>query len=280
MPAASSPTLADRLAIDRLDGSGEADTVAFVSRHPPDPHHVFGGLLVAQALRSAQFTVPEGRDAHSLHASFVRAGIGGQPIRYEVETTRDGASFCTRRVVARQTAVGQPASDDDVVMVLTADFHIDEPGLEYEVPAAAGIADPDDLPPSRRQSRVFESRYVPSVTGPAGMPHVWRSWFRPRVPLADDHQLHLQALVYLSDHGPSRAAKAPHMGRPRDSIARTVSLDHSVWLHRPVDVNGWLLFELAPVATGRGRGLSIGTVRTRDRVLVATVAQEVLLRPM
>ena len=108
----------------------------------------------------------------------------------------------------------------------------------------------------------------------AGMPHGRRSWFRPRSPLPDDPQLHLQALVYLSDHGPSRAAKAPHAGRPRDSIARTVSLDHSVWLHRPVDVNGWLLFELAPVATGRGRGLSIGTVRTRDRVLVATVAQE------
>lgn len=264
-PPPPAPALADRLSIDVTD---VADV--FVSTDLPDPQHVFGGLLVAQSLRAAQLTVPAGRDAHSLHASFVRAGEGAVPIRYDVERTRDGSSFSTRRVVARQSGV---------VMVLTADFHHDEPGLEYEAPPTAGIADPDDLPPSRMQSRVFESRAVPPVIGPAGMPHGRRSWFRPRVPLPDDAHLHQQALVYLSDHGPSRAAKAPHVTLPREAIARTLSLDHSVWLHRPVDVNDWLLFELVPVATGRGRGLSIGTVRTRDRVLVATVAQEVLLRP-
>lgn len=275
MPTTPAPTLADRLAVD--PASGPASGV-FVSRQPPDPQHVFGGLLVAQALRSAQMTVPDGRDAHSLHASFVRAGAGGQVIHYEVESTRDGASFSTRRVVARQATGGDRS--DDVVMVLTADFHRHEAGLEYETPATEGIPDPDELPLSRVQSRVFESRSVPPSSGTSGLPHGTRSWFRPRVPLPDDPHLHQHALVYLSDHGPSRAAKAPHAARPRDSFARTVSLDHSVWLHRPVDVNGWLLFELAPVATGRGRGLSIGTVRTRDRVLVATVAQEVLLRPV
>ena len=263
------PTLADRLAVDEVSGAAGR----FVSRRPPDPQHVFGGLLVAQALRSAQMTVRGDRGAHSLHASFVRAGAGGRLITYDVERTRDGSSFSTRRVVARQPGT-------DVVMVLTADFHRDEPGLEYETPATAGIADPDDLPLGRVQSRVFESRVVPPTADAAGLPHGTRSWFRPRVPLPDDPHIHQQALVYLSDHGPSRAAKAPHANRPRGSIARTVSLDHSIWLHRPVDVNGWLLFELAPVATGRGRGLSIGTVRTRDRVLVATVAQEVLLRPV
>jgi acyl-CoA thioesterase-2 len=268
VPPPPAPALAGRLAIDAVVESETSDV--FVSTDLPDPQHVFGGLLVAQSLRAAQLTVPDGRDAHSLHASFVSAGEGATPIRYEVERTRDGSSFSTRRVVARQSAV---------VMVLTADFHHDEPGLEYEAPATEGIADPDDLPPSRVQSRVFESRAVPAVMGPAGMPHGRRSWFRPRVPLPDDPHLHQQALVYLSDHGPSRAAKAPHVTLPRESIARTLSLDHSVWLHRPVNVNEWLLFELVPVATGRGRGLSIGTVRTRDRVLVATVAQEVLLRP-
>jgi acyl-CoA thioesterase-2 len=258
------PSLADRLAIDALGDD------SFVSHDPPDPVHVFGGLLVSQALRSAQATVPAGRDPHSLHASFVRAGTGGEPITYRVERTRDGTSFNTRRVVAEQR--------DGVVMVLSADFHRDEPGPEYEAPATEGVPDPDDLQPSRVQSRVFESRDVPAMVGPTGMPHGKRTWFRPRTPLPDDAMLHLHALVYLSDHGPSRAAKAPHAAQ-RDSIARTLSLDHSVWLHRRVDVNGWLLFELAPVATGRGRGLSLGTVRTRDRVLVATVAQEILLRP-
>jgi acyl-CoA thioesterase-2 len=273
MSAAPVHTLADRLAVDPVEGRVDV----FVSRQPPDPQHVFGGLLVAQALRSAQSTVPDGRDAHSLHASFVRAGTGGRVITYEVESTRDGSSFSTRRVVARQPGDGIPG---EVVMVLTADFHDAEHGLEYETPATAGIPDPDDLPLGRVQSRVFESRVVPAPDGRSLLPHGTRSWFRPRVPLPDDPHVHLQALAYLSDHGPSRAAKAPHANRPRGSIARTVSLDHSVWLHRPVDVNGWLLFELAPVATGRGRGLSIGTVRTRDRVLVATVAQEVLLRPV
>jgi acyl-CoA thioesterase-2 len=98
------------------------------------------------------------------------------------------------------------------------------------------------------------------------------------VPVPPDPLLHLQTLAYLSDHGPTRAAREPHSHLADDARRMSVSLDHSVWFHRPVDVNQWLLSELVPVATGRGRGLSLGTLRTVDGTLVATVAQEVLLR--
>src|SRR5215218_5813441 len=122
----SAPMPASHSMVDRLALTNEPGDV-FVSTAPTDARHVFGGLLIGQALRAAQLTVDATRPAHSLHASFVVAGAGGEHVRYEVERTRDGGSFGTRRVVARQSR--------GVVLVMTADFHDDEPGLEYELPA-------------------------------------------------------------------------------------------------------------------------------------------------
>src|SRR5215204_3603032 len=110
--------MADRLALDPIGDD------RFVSRRPPNPRHVFGGLLIGQALRAAALTVPEDRTAHALHGSFVVAGAGGEPIQYAVERTRDGGAFATRRVVAEQA--------HGTVFVLTADFQRDEVGVEYE----------------------------------------------------------------------------------------------------------------------------------------------------
>lgn len=256
--------MADRLALD------EHDTDRYVSRDPADGRRVFGGLLIGQAMRAAQLTAAAEQSAHAVHASFLVAGTGGEPIRYEVERTRDGASFGTRRVVARQQR--------GVVLVMTADFHRDEPGLEYEAPPTTGIPAPDGLRRGRYDSPWFESRDVPADAVENRIPHARRSWFRPNAPVPDDPLLHLQALAYMSDHGPTRAAREPHADLSDDARRMSVSLDHSVWFHRPVDVNDWLLSELVPVATGRGRGLSLGTIRARDGTLLATVAQEVLLR--
>ncbi len=261
--------MADRLALDPLDAPGGGPD-RFVSRRAPNPRHVFGGLLIGQALRAAALTVPTDRTAHALHASFVVAGAGGEPIRYAVERTRDGASFATRRVVAEQ--------DHGTVFVLTADFQRDEVGVEYEAPGTPGIPGPEDLPPGRYQTSWFQSCDVPIDVVPDVIPHTRRSWFRAVAPVPPDPALHLQSVAYLSDHGPTRAARAPHADLEDPARRQSVSLDHSVWFHRPVDVNGWLLVELVPVATGGGRGLSIGTIRRRDGRLVATVAQEVLLR--
>lgn len=237
----------------------------FVSRAVIDPHHVFGGLLIGQALRAAALTVGPHRPAHSLHASFVAAGSGGEAIRYSVERTRDGSSFANRRVVAEQAK--------GIVLVLTAGFHHDEPGPEYETPAPLDVPPPEDLPVGRYDSPLFESRDVPPMEG-----HVRRAWFRPTTPLPSDPALHLQAVAFLSDFGATRAAREPHAHLADDTRRQSVSLDHSIWFHRPVRVDGWLHSELAPVATGQGRGLALGSIRARDGALLATVAQEVLLR--
>jgi acyl-CoA thioesterase-2 len=150
--------------------------------------------------------------------------------------------------------------------------------LEYETPPTPGIPAPDDLEVGRYDSPWFESRDVPVEAVEGRLPHARRAWYRPNLPVPDDPLLHQQCLAYLSDHGPTRAARQPHATLGDDARRLSVSLDHSLWLHRPVDVNQWLLSELVPVATGRGRGLSIGTIRAADGALLATVAQEVLLR--
>lgn len=255
--------MVERLALDEL----AADV--YTTSETPAAGHVFGGLLIGQALRAAQLTVDDGKPAHSLHLSFALAGTGGEPIRYEVERTRDGSSFATRRVVARQ--------DKGVVAVLTADFHHDEPGVEFERPGTPGVPGPDGLERGRYDNPYIESRDVP-VMADDPVPFARRAWFRPTAPVPDDLLLHVQTLAYLSDHGPTRAAREPHAHLADDARRMSVSLDHSVWFHRPIDVNQWLLSELVPMATGRGRGLSIGTLRTIDGTLVATLAQEVLLR--
>ncbi|MCB1001590.1 MAG: thioesterase family protein [Acidimicrobiales bacterium] len=258
-PAA--PTMADRLALVPLPDEPDV----FASREPCDRGHVFGGLLIGQAARAAQLTAGD-RPMHSLHASFLVAGRGGEPLRIQVERTRDGSSFGTRRATVVQSR--GPS------LVLTADFHDTEDGLEYELPGDPDVPPPDDLPPGRYDNPWFMSRDVPVAEGSM----VRRAWFRPHAPVPDDPLLHLQCVAYLSDHGPTRAAREPHAALDTDANRMSVSLDHSVWFHRPVDVNQWLLSELWPVATGRGRGLAMGAIRTADGALVASVAQEVLLR--
>jgi acyl-CoA thioesterase-2 len=231
--------------------------------------HVFGGQLVAQALRAARRSGVD-RRPHSVHASFLGAADGRRTLTYEVERTRDGGSFSTRRVLARQ--------DDTVVFALTVGFHDPEDGPTYEVPADPGVPPPEDLPVGRYATPWFDSRDVPTAAGPPGMPHVRRAWFRARAPMPDDPATHDEALAYLTDHGPTRAVREPHADHPGMEGRMSVSLDHAVWFHRPARVDRWLLSELLPVSTGGGRGLAIGTVRTEDGMLVATVAQETLLR--
>lgn len=231
---------------------------------------MFGGLLVGQALRAASLTLSAAHPARSLHASFLTAGSGGEPLLHQVERTRDGNSFATRRVTVRQAR--------GIVLVLTADFHRVEDGDEFETPAISGVPGPDGLGPGRYDNPYVESRDVAVDIAPPVPLFARRAWFRVIEPLGPDAALHQHALAYLSDHGPTRAAREPHAHLDDDARRQSVSLDHSVWFHRPVDVNAWLLSELTPVSTSRGRGLAIGTIRTAEGMLAATVAQEVLLR--
>lgn len=248
-----------------LDDDGDASIRVQVGAE----RRVFGGMLVAQALRAAQRTVGTDRRPHSMHASFVGSADGRQPVRYEVERTRDGRSFSTRRVAARQ--------GDGIMFVSTVSFHVDEDGPRYELPAPLDVPSPDACPLGRYASPFFDSRDVPTdVTGAVSRRRL--AWFRARAPLSDDLGVHEQGLAYLSDHGPTRAIRQPHADHPGVEDRMSVSLNHAVWFHRPARVDDWLLSELSPMATGAGRGLAVGSIRTADGIVVATVAQEALLR--
>jgi acyl-CoA thioesterase-2 len=237
---------------------------------------LFGGKLVAQTLGAAARTVTPDRPVHSLHGSFLVAGDGREPITYEVERTRDGASFSLRRIVAHQ--------DDRVLFVATASFHVPERGVDYEMPGPANVPGPEGLPLGRYDSPYFESRDVPEewsyTSDPHGLtaPHARLAWFRSRVPMPSDDGLHAQAIAYLSDYGATRGVRQPHADHPRVEDRMSVSLSHSLWIGAAARADGWLLSEFHPVATGTGRGLTMGTLRTRDGRIVASMAQEALLR--
>ena len=212
--------------------------------------------------------MPGGRLAHSLQCAFVRAGRNDEPLRYEVERTHEGSSFSTRRVVVHQAG--------RVTFVLTARFQVPEDGPEYQPAAPPPDGDPEALPIGRYDSPWFESRDV-APDAPGARPRR-AAWFRCRTTLPDDPVLQQHALAFLSDHGPTRAVRQPHLDDYDTERRISVSLDHAVWFHRPARVEEWLLYELVPASTSGGRGLALGTVRTRQGELVATVAQEAMLR--
>ena len=249
----------DRLALDRHDDG------TFTSRVAPDDGHVFGGLLVAQALGAATATVGEGRLVASLHASYLATGRGGDPLRHGVVRVRDGRSMATRLVRTSQS--------HGPVLVTTVELQDDEPGPDYQPPAPEGVPGPDDLPPGRYDSPMFESRDVEP-----GDDLVRRTWFRIREELPDDPAVHLQVLAFVSDAGLTRAAREPHAHLADDATRFSVSLDHGIWFHGAARADGWLLAEQRPLATGRGRGLALGTLRSAEGALLATVAQDTLLR--
>jgi acyl-CoA thioesterase II len=254
--------------------------LSFVAAGVSQEPRLFGGKLIAQALGAAALTIPADRPVHSLYGSFLLAGDGREDIAYEVERTRDGTSFSLRRILARQ--------DERLLFVATVGFHVPEPGLTYESPGPANVPGPEGLPSGRYDSQYFDSRDVPEewsygAGDPDGdrgavAPHARLAWFRSRRPIPDDERLHAQAIAYLSDYGATRGIRQPHAWHPRLEDRMSVSLNHSLWIGAAAPADDWLLSEFHPVATGAGRGLTTGTIRTRDGRLVASMAQEALLR--
>jgi acyl-CoA thioesterase-2 len=156
------------------------------------------------------------------------------------------------------------------------------------MPGPANVPGPDGLPLGRYDSQYFESRDVPEdwsyeaagTNGDHGFvaPHARLAWFRSRLPIPGDERLHAQAIAYLSDYGGTRGVRQPHAAHPRVEDRMSVSLSHSLWIAATARADVWLLSEYHPVATGTGRGLTMGTIRTRDGQIVASMAQEALLR--
>jgi len=233
--------------------------------HQGRPGHAFGGHVAAQALVAAGSTVPVDRGVHSLHGYFVRPGRVDRSIVYGVDRTRDGRSFTTRRVSALQ--------DGEVICTLLASFQRPEPSSEHQsvMPTAPPPELADEVPMRHRFGAV-ELRPVTQDATAARGPRQ-QIWVRAREPVGDNQLLTVSALTYTSD---IPLASTATLGQ---RTVRATSLDHAVWVHRPFTMDEWLLFDMESPSYAFARGLVRGEFYTRDGALVASVAQEVLIRP-
>lgn len=250
---------------------------------------VFGGQTIAQALVAAQRTVEPDRHVHSLHGYFMRPGDIKVPIIYEVDRIRDGGSFTTRRVLAIQH--GQ------AIFSLEASFQVDEKGLEHQFTL------PDDVPPpeglqTQRQLlekaehvpaaiRRFWARERPLELRPVNLEHYesrdklpprQNVWIRLAGPVPNDRALQSVLLAYLSDMTLLDTSTFAHGRGLFDPDIQAASLDHSMWFHRQHRLDGWLLYVQDSPSSSGSRGFSRGTLYARDGTLIASVAQEGLIR--
>ena len=262
----------------------------FIGHSPENGwRRVFGGQVLAQALVAAERTV-EGRPPHSLHAYFLLGGDPKEPILFEVERLRDGRSFTTRRVVARQRG--------DAIFTMVASFHKNEPGsLDHALPAPDAPAPEncqdlrvaaDGLPePARHRVKTMLATIWPLDHRPTDLrryipgrhpPPTQTLWTRIGVRLPDDPALHRAAILYMSDFSMLETALAPHGRTIYDADLQIASLDHAFWFHRPGRADDWLLYaQDSPNASG-ATGLVRGQIYSEAGVLLASVAQEGLLR--
>jgi acyl-CoA thioesterase II len=249
--------------------------------------------VFAQALAAARKTVPEGREAHSVHGYFLREGDTSTPIVYFVDRPRDGRSFTSRRVTALQHG--------EAIFHLSASFHVAEPGLDHqmempEVPAPEDCpeelelirANVDRIPEHLReiltQDRPLEFRLIspaspfekPVAVPPSGAKR--QAWFRLRERIPDAPILHHAVLAYASDYGFLPTSLRAHGVSWRDPKLIIASLDHTLWIHRPFRADEWLLYSCDSPSGFGARGFVRGQVFTRDGTLVASTAQEGLIR--
>ncbi|WP_229054169.1 acyl-CoA thioesterase II [Aeromicrobium sp. Leaf350] len=284
MPA-SLTELLDLLELEQLEVG------LFRGRQPAESmlKRVFGGQVAAQAVVAAQNTVPEDRHLHSLHIYFILGGDPSIPIVYDVENVRDGGSFTTRRVAARQHG--------KIIFYMTASFQVTEPGFDHQDPMPA-VPSPDDAiglgdivkargehyyEQWKREWSSFDLRYVTDERTEAerestGRLVAQRLWFKASGQLPDSRLIHNAAFTYISDLSLLGASLVPHgvyIGSPH---VQPASLDHVIWFHRPVAVDEWLLYDQSSPSASGARGLSTARVFQADGTLVATVAQEGLIR--
>lgn len=238
----------------------------YVGESPPYSWgRIYGGLVIAQALWAATQTVRPEHTVHSLHAYFILGGDLGEPVRYEVDRVRNGRSFTTRRVVARQSA--------GAILTLACSFQVDEEGPESQSATfPEGVPAPEDCP-SEWDAGVLRC----DVKSAPGEPRS-RIWTRFPEPLDADPRLHACALAYLSDMNPMSAVGASHPDGLDWEHVMGVSIDHAMWFHRPVRADDWVLIDLEGQGMVRTRGLATGAAFMPDGTHVAAVAQECLIR--
>ena len=240
---------------------------------------LFGGMVAAQSVVAAGRTVHE-RQLHSLHGYFLRPGRHAVPIHFSVDCIREGRTFSTRSVVARQ--------EGEAIFSMSADFTCPEEGIAHQdamppAPEPANLPDWEDLRAqllggARRADGPVEVRVCdPESTVPsAKLPAYRRVWMRPRGTLPEEPLVHAAVLVYASDRTLLRTAARPHGVTWRLRVG--ASLDHAVWVHHPARFDDWLLFVSESPVAYAARALLLGAMYRRDGVRVASVAQEGLLR--
>lgn len=250
---------------------------------------VYGGQVLAQALTAAMRTVADARQVHSLHSYFLLAGDPGRPIIYEVERLREGGSFSTRRVKAIQHG--------SVIFIMSASFHKEEQGFDHrnempDVPGPETLMSASEIVAQRineipSSMRNYWSRPQPFDMRPVDVGRYFDGgkrppqqciWIRSKAALPDDLRIHQVVLAYISDFTLLDTALIAHGKTLFDPDVQLASLDHALWFHRPVRADEWLLYaQDSPSASG-ARGFCRGQVFTRDGRLVASSAQEGLMR--
>jgi len=267
----------------------QIDKYLFIGSSPKRPSRVFGGQVLAQALNAAIRTVDDtARLAHSMHAYFLRPGNPAKQIVYEVDPIRDGRSFTTRRVVAKQDGVA--------IFNTSVSFHIEEPGLSHQ------FDQPQVTPPEELESDfIYWTRTAQENPGKVDAPTVepierkpvrrrnylapepqepeQHIWFRALGDLGDDPCRHQTVLAYMSDFALLGAALLPHPYSGFSKNMKMASLDHALWFHRSFRSDDYLLYSMDSPSAAGARGFSRGSFYTRDGVLVASAAQESMLRP-
>lgn len=270
-PMSQLPNLAYPPLLDVLSLTSTG-TDAFAAPTPPSTSsRLFGGQLVAQALRAACLTVPDGYLPYQLHAQFLRPGQPHTSLTLHVSRLHDGRAFITRQVTAKQ--------DDACVLALLASFHIGEPGESWQPRHEVGPS-PETLPrwPSALDALPAACQFDLRPTCPPGSdgtPTLHPLWFRTRARLPDDPLVHTCVQAFASDFGLAKSARMRYAEPERFTSS---SLDHSVWFHRPARADDWLLLSTELMSAASSRHLVHGSLHTSDGALVATVAQTALVR--
>ena len=263
------------------------DKYLFIGNSPKRPSRVFGGQVLAQALNAAIRTVEPDRLAHSMHAYFLRPGNPKKQIVYEVDPIRDGRSFTTRRVVAKQDGVA--------IFNTSVSFQTAEPGLSHQNEAPA-VTPPEELEADfehwKKMARENPGKIDPPIAHPIERRPVQRRdflnpqpqdpetqiWIRALGDLGDDTGRHQTVLAFMSDFALLGTALLPHPYSGMSDKIQAASLDHAIWFHRPFRADDYLLYALDSPSAAGARGFSRGSFYTREGELVASTAQESLIR--
>ncbi|HEY5224809.1 MAG TPA: acyl-CoA thioesterase II [Microbacteriaceae bacterium] len=275
-------------ALDLTDTGARTDEDIFTGASQWMPHgRVYGGQVLAQSLVAAMRTIDDAHRVHSMHGYFLRAGDIERPITFSVDRIHDGRSFSARRTQAYQ--------DGAPILSMIASFQTDAEGLDHQVAMPTDLPLPDELPDAAAAlidldqpvgrywatQRAFDMRHIPSpVYLSVEGAHVAHQavWFRAIGPLPDDDALHRAALVFASDYTILESVFRRHGLAWATPGLKVASLDHAMWWHRSGRVDDWLLYvQESPSASG-GRGLAQGRIYTKEGILLASIAQEGMIR--